>query len=184
MDALQAYICAVQLDKSHSAAWTNLGTFLFLTLVYFTKEQKQLFFFKIFIRPIKPSAILFQHRWLPIEPLQVLSQTRRRYPHSSLSCTKIELTFLTTLVNLQIRLGICLNQVNISYIHSKFHFNWSISVLQKQGRQTSIPLNSIDLHQQILYFDFKKAYNMWLTALKKLKRFLNEGLCIFIVYLF
>lgn len=26
MDALQAYICAVQLDKSHSAAWTNLGT--------------------------------------------------------------------------------------------------------------------------------------------------------------
>lgn len=25
MDALQAYICAVQLDKSHSAAWTNLG---------------------------------------------------------------------------------------------------------------------------------------------------------------
>lgn len=26
MDALQAYICAVQLDKGHSAAWTNLGT--------------------------------------------------------------------------------------------------------------------------------------------------------------
>jgi hypothetical protein len=25
MDALQAYICAVQLDKNHSAAWTNLG---------------------------------------------------------------------------------------------------------------------------------------------------------------
>lgn len=25
MDALQAYICAVQLDKSHSAAWANLG---------------------------------------------------------------------------------------------------------------------------------------------------------------
>nr|CAD7394437.1 unnamed protein product [Timema cristinae] len=25
MDALQAYICAVQLDKSHVAAWTNLG---------------------------------------------------------------------------------------------------------------------------------------------------------------
>lgn len=25
MDALQAYICAVQLDKTHSAAWTNLG---------------------------------------------------------------------------------------------------------------------------------------------------------------
>jgi lysine-specific demethylase 6A len=25
MDALQAYICAVQLDKSHTAAWTNLG---------------------------------------------------------------------------------------------------------------------------------------------------------------
>ena len=25
MDALQAYICSVQLDKSHSAAWTNLG---------------------------------------------------------------------------------------------------------------------------------------------------------------
>lgn len=25
MDALQAYICAVQLDKGHSAAWTNLG---------------------------------------------------------------------------------------------------------------------------------------------------------------
>lgn len=25
MDALQAYICAVQLDKCHSAAWTNLG---------------------------------------------------------------------------------------------------------------------------------------------------------------
>ncbi len=24
-DALQAYICAVQLDKNHSAAWTNLG---------------------------------------------------------------------------------------------------------------------------------------------------------------
>jgi len=27
MDALQAYICAVQLDKSHTAAWTNLGEF-------------------------------------------------------------------------------------------------------------------------------------------------------------
>lgn len=25
MDALQAYICAVQLDKSHSAAWADLG---------------------------------------------------------------------------------------------------------------------------------------------------------------
>ena len=25
MDALQAYICAVQLDKQHTAAWTNLG---------------------------------------------------------------------------------------------------------------------------------------------------------------
>ena len=25
MDALQAYICAVQLDRSHSAAWTDLG---------------------------------------------------------------------------------------------------------------------------------------------------------------
>lgn len=25
MDALQAYICAVQLDKTHRAAWTNLG---------------------------------------------------------------------------------------------------------------------------------------------------------------
>merc|ERR1719458_2411637 len=25
MDALQAYICAVQLDKDHWAAWTNLG---------------------------------------------------------------------------------------------------------------------------------------------------------------
>ena len=25
MDALQAYVCAVQLDKNHSAAWTNLG---------------------------------------------------------------------------------------------------------------------------------------------------------------
>ena len=25
MDALQAYICAVQLNKNHSAAWTNLG---------------------------------------------------------------------------------------------------------------------------------------------------------------
>lgn len=24
-DALQAYICAVQLDKNHKAAWTNLG---------------------------------------------------------------------------------------------------------------------------------------------------------------
>ena len=27
MDALQAYICAVQLDKNHSAAWTNLGKY-------------------------------------------------------------------------------------------------------------------------------------------------------------
>lgn len=25
LDALQAYICAVQLDKFHVAAWTNLG---------------------------------------------------------------------------------------------------------------------------------------------------------------
>ena len=25
MDALQAYICAVQLDKSHTASWTDLG---------------------------------------------------------------------------------------------------------------------------------------------------------------
>ncbi len=25
MDALQAYICAVQLEKSHTAAWTDLG---------------------------------------------------------------------------------------------------------------------------------------------------------------
>ena len=28
MDALQAYICAVQIDSQHSAAWTNLGTYL------------------------------------------------------------------------------------------------------------------------------------------------------------
>ena len=33
MDALQAYICAVQLDKSHSAAWTNLG------ILYETSNQ-------------------------------------------------------------------------------------------------------------------------------------------------
>lgn len=26
MDALQAYICAVQLDHNHSAAWMDLGT--------------------------------------------------------------------------------------------------------------------------------------------------------------
>ena len=26
MDALQAYFCAVQLDKCHVAAWANLGT--------------------------------------------------------------------------------------------------------------------------------------------------------------
>ena len=25
MDALQAYICAVQLEKDHTAAWTDLG---------------------------------------------------------------------------------------------------------------------------------------------------------------
>lgn len=25
MDALQAYICSVQLDKNHTAAWSNLG---------------------------------------------------------------------------------------------------------------------------------------------------------------
>ncbi len=25
MDALQAYICAVQLDNSHTAAWSDLG---------------------------------------------------------------------------------------------------------------------------------------------------------------
>jgi histone demethylase len=25
MDALQAYICAVQLEKGHTAAWTDLG---------------------------------------------------------------------------------------------------------------------------------------------------------------
>ena len=25
IDALQAYICAVQYDKGHTAAWTNLG---------------------------------------------------------------------------------------------------------------------------------------------------------------
>ena len=25
MDALQAYICAVQLDKSHTSAWMDLG---------------------------------------------------------------------------------------------------------------------------------------------------------------
>lgn len=31
MDALQAYICAVQLDKNHSAAWTNLGNLFGLT---------------------------------------------------------------------------------------------------------------------------------------------------------
>lgn len=33
MDALQAYICAVQLDKSHTAAWTNLGESLGTTKV-------------------------------------------------------------------------------------------------------------------------------------------------------
>lgn len=32
MDALQAYICAVQLDKGHSAAWTNLGSQFILIL--------------------------------------------------------------------------------------------------------------------------------------------------------
>jgi hypothetical protein len=31
LDALQAYICAVQLDKYHTAAWTNLGGKLNLT---------------------------------------------------------------------------------------------------------------------------------------------------------
>lgn len=33
MDALQAYICAVQLDETHSAAWTDLG------LLYETFKQ-------------------------------------------------------------------------------------------------------------------------------------------------
>ena len=33
MDALQAYICAVQLDRSHSAAWTDLG------ILYETVDQ-------------------------------------------------------------------------------------------------------------------------------------------------
>ena len=28
LDALQAYICAVQFDKTHVAAWTNLGKFI------------------------------------------------------------------------------------------------------------------------------------------------------------
>ena len=36
MDALQAYICAVQLDKSHSAAWTNLGNQLLVDFGSFT----------------------------------------------------------------------------------------------------------------------------------------------------
>jgi histone demethylase len=35
MDALQAYICSVQLDKSHVAAWTNLG------ILYETCNQPQ-----------------------------------------------------------------------------------------------------------------------------------------------
>ena len=35
MDALQAYICAVQIDKNHSAAWTNLG------LLYESTRQPQ-----------------------------------------------------------------------------------------------------------------------------------------------
>lgn len=35
MDALQAYICAVQLDKGHSAAWTNLGNVNFVDILTF-----------------------------------------------------------------------------------------------------------------------------------------------------
>ena len=35
MDALQAYICSVQLDKGHTAAWTNLG------ILYETAHQFQ-----------------------------------------------------------------------------------------------------------------------------------------------
>jgi len=35
MDALQAYICAVQLEKTHTAAWTNLG------LLYEANSQPQ-----------------------------------------------------------------------------------------------------------------------------------------------
>jgi hypothetical protein len=39
MDALQAYICAVQLDKSHTAAWTNLGESLGPPEVKFIKNH-------------------------------------------------------------------------------------------------------------------------------------------------
>ena len=34
MDALQAYICAVQIDSQHGAAWTNLGMLHVLPLLF------------------------------------------------------------------------------------------------------------------------------------------------------
>lgn len=49
MDALQAYICAVQLDKSHSAAWTNLGTFFHFfkikPVLFYTQSENDSFFY-------------------------------------------------------------------------------------------------------------------------------------------
>ena len=46
MDALQAYVCAVQLDKNHSAAWTNLGMSIILRLnVFYHLYLKQDFVF-------------------------------------------------------------------------------------------------------------------------------------------
>lgn len=41
MDALQAYICAVQLDKGHSAAWTNLGNINLKSYLNFKLFMKQ-----------------------------------------------------------------------------------------------------------------------------------------------
>lgn len=39
MDALQAYFCAVQLDKCHVAAWANLGT-LYETMQQYKEALK------------------------------------------------------------------------------------------------------------------------------------------------
>lgn len=41
MDALQAYVCAIQLDPTHVAAWTDLG------ILYEACEQLGQEFFKI-----------------------------------------------------------------------------------------------------------------------------------------
>lgn len=80
MDALQAYICAVQLDKSHSAAWTNLGECFPVSIFNFHHYQED---YKM-VRLSEIIALKAFTKSLPIEILMPLLW-EKFYKHFDLS---------------------------------------------------------------------------------------------------